>query len=117
MVSLPAHLKYNVNTSRSLTLDVDGNGVIYIGPQKVRERWIVTGMSTFIDTTDETFSPKLHIHKNGHELVAGSYNANDDTSSGDTIELRNGETLKFVVTNAEPGTRWEIGISGRGYAI
>lgn len=117
MVSLPAHLKYNVNLSRSAVLDASGNGEMYIGPGKVRERWIIEGMSTSIDSTDEDYSPELKVHRNGHELIAGSYNANNDTSSGDGIELLNGEKLKFVITGGEPGKRWEIGITGAGYAL
>lgn len=117
MVSLPQHLKFNVNTSDSINLDSNGRGVLYMGPAKVRERWVVEGMSTTIDSDDATFNPRLHIYKNGHELIAGTFNGNDDTSSGDNIELRNGESLKCVMSNGQPNKRWEMTISGRGYAV
>lgn len=114
---MASHLKYNLSTSKSATVDANGDGEIYIGPSKVSERWHVISMSTFIDSTDSSFSPRMRVYKNGHDLVGGTYNPNDDTSGGDSIELRNNERLKFVLSGAEPGRIWTISVGGTGYAV
>ncbi len=109
-------MTYTIARYEERTIDANGEGIIQLGPKKVAERWDITSISTSSDSDTDTYTPKLEVFRNGHELVAGTWNANFDTAGG-SIKLRQNEFIRCVLTGGEPGKRWTISVDGNGDAF
>lgn len=113
----PGFNQFILRKSATATIGNDGSASIQLGPARVGERWTVTGMTTSSDSDTSQYTPLLTVQQGGHEVVGGSYNANSDTSAGDSFDLLTNDFLRFTLTGGEPGKSWTIVLTGMGYAF
>lgn len=113
----PGFNQFLLQVSDTVTIGADGTAQIQLGPSRVGERWTVNGMTTSSDSDTSQYTPLLTVQRNGHEVVGGSYNANNDTSAGDAFDLLTNDFLRFSLTGGQPGKSWTIVLTGMGYAF
>lgn len=94
------------------TADVDGRAVASIGPKRYGESWTVTMLATVSDSTTES---QLRVYRGVESdtaIVASSYSGNQDTASGNSLEVGSQDKLVFVWSNASVGSSCTCRIEG-----
>lgn len=92
--------------------DADGRAVATAGPKKYGESWTVNLLATMTDSTTES---QLRVYRGVESdtaIVASSYSGNQDTASGNALEVGSQDKLVFVWSGASVGAACVCRIEG-----
>lgn len=94
------------------TADADGRAVATLGPKKYGDSWVVNTLATITNSTTES---QLRVYRGVEAetaIVASTYSGNQDTASGNPINVPSQDKLVFVWSNASPGANCTCRIEG-----
>lgn len=80
-----------------------GTATVSIGPKKYGDRWTVKTLSTSTNSTTES---QLRVYRGAvgpTAQVASTYSGNNDTASGNPIDLSSSDRLVFQWTGLSTG--------------
>lgn len=94
------------------TADANGRAVVSLGPKKYGDSWTVKTLATITDSTTES---QLRVYRGveaNSAIVASTYSGNQDTASGNPIDVPSQDKLVFVWSNASVGANCTCRIEG-----
>lgn len=94
------------------TADANGRAVASLGPKKYGESWVVKILATVTNSVAES---QLRVYRGVESesaVVASTYSGNQDTASGNTIDVPSQDKLVFVWAGATAGAQCTCRIEG-----
>lgn len=105
-------MKYPLLEYVQATADANGRAVASLGPKKYGDSWIVKTLAALTNSTTES---QLRVYRGVEAqtaIVASTYSGNQDSASGNVIEVPSQDKLVFVWSGASVGASCTCRIEG-----
>lgn len=94
----------NLSTSKTVTLDANGNGTVQLGPESAGVVWTVSQVACF--TTSSVNNPVFNLYlgdPNPVNFMGGTFSGSNDANTGLAVVLNQGQYFSGQWVGGDPG--------------